>query len=133
MEVGHTPVCGLVLPLSALLPLFVVSWGFEIAMLHHPSEGLLTEREVPDALVHHPREGHVGYIAWYVVVVPSSNIRVHTREPALFKVRTTALILVARRDVPQGWREWTAAFVQCEDMESVFNFCTARVNAEQIT
>lgn len=111
MELGHTPVCGLVLQLSALPPLFRGSWGFGIAMLHHPCEGFLTEREVPDALIHHPREGYVGDIAWYLVVVPSSDIRVHTGEPALFKVRTTALILVVRRDVPQGWREWTAAFV----------------------
>jgi len=100
MELGHTPACGSFLLLSALLPRFLGSWGFEIAVLHHPSEGFLAEREVPDALVHHPREGYIGHIAWYVVAVPSSDIRVHTREPTLFKVRTTALILVARRDVP---------------------------------
>ena len=111
MGLGHTPMCGVVLPLSALRLRLSGGWFFVIAMLHHPIEGILTEREVPNALVYHPREGHVGDIAWYVVAIPSSDIRVHTGEPALFKVRTTVHILVTRGDVPQGWREWTTAFV----------------------
>ena len=111
MELGHTPVCGLFLILSALLPGLESFWFLEITMVHHPIEGFLTEREVPDALVHHPRESYIGDVAWYVVAVPSSDIRVHTGEPALFKVLTPVRIFVARRDVPQGWREWTATFV----------------------
>jgi len=108
MQVGHTPTLGRFNPLFTLCVLFTGSWHFEIAFLHHPIEDIPAEREVLGALVHHPCEGYVGYIAWYVVAVPSSDVRVHTGEPALFKAST---VLVARRDVPQGWREGAAALV----------------------
>jgi hypothetical protein len=128
VHVSHTPVCGLFLPLSALLPPLLSSWGFEIAMLHHPIEGFHAEGQVPYALVHHPCKGDVRHIAWYVIVEPSSDVRMHTGEPALFKVGTAALILGTWRDVPQGWREGLAVLVYREDMESVFNFCGAKVD-----
>ena len=66
---------------------------------------------MPDALVHHPREGYVGHITWYVVTISSSDVRVHAGEPALSEVRQTALVFVARRDVPQVWREGTTTLV----------------------
>jgi hypothetical protein len=51
------------------------------------------------ALVHHPGEANIGYVTWYVVLVPSSYVGMHTREPTLLE--TSAFAFTVWREVPE--------------------------------
>lgn len=60
-------------------------WLLEVSFLHHLPNLFLVEGEKITALIHHPSESDVGYVTWDMVIVASSHIGMHAREPTLLE------------------------------------------------
>ena len=81
-----------------LLSLLVVSF------LQHLLNLRFIESEMITALMHHPGEGYIGYVIWYVVFIASSYVRMDAREPTLLETSAPFGVMLTW-EVPECGRE----------------------------
>jgi len=85
----------------------------EVSFLHHLPNFFLVEGEEITALIHHPSEGDISYVTWYMVIVASSYIGMHAREPTLLETSAPfGNIDLLWWEIPECRRERLTVLVQ---------------------